>query len=312
MEFLIGAAVGALSIIVGLITWFVAAKRRVRGEAVAAGEAQLELAEKSIDLWEQRLGWSPSATRFLATAFAFQGMENMASVLELAKEIHGSETFEEDFTGRAVDDPSIIGPTLQASRFITSDELRELLGRILASDVREPGSVSRRAVSIAENLSRGDLTEFLKLRSVTWRSLDSDIDYLLIVGKLTALLGAEFLSIDHTDIGVSYSSIQDLKQHGLVEEQAGGFTLNIPRDDSDVLLGYRDRFVSLQPTEKARDTESGLASLMTGMFTLTKQGAEILSLFLGECYPSPEGYYEEVCQRWNKDGWTVLGIEPRP
>ena len=302
MEFLIGAAVGALPIIVGLITWFVAAKRRVRGEAVAAGEAQLELAEKSIDLWEKRLGWSPSATRFLATAFALQGMENMASVLELAKEIHGSETFEEDFTGRAADDPSIIGPALQASRFITSDELRELLGRILASDVGSPGAVSRRTVNIAENLGPKELAEFLKLRAAAWRVVDSDAEYKLVLGTAMSILEPGFISFGSSDIGVTYSSLRDLVENGLVSYNPSGERLLLRDDEKGIRMEYLDQAIFLVPSK--RDPE-----LRTGQIDLTKPGVEILSLFMDDTYASPTGYFEEACRFWGSDGWDVKALE---
>ena len=147
---------------------FIPAKWKVREEVKAKGEGQLALGENSLLFWEERLGWSPEAARYLATAFAFGVRENIAAVLERAQQLSESPNFEERFVNRSYEDPSVSGAVLEASKFISSKELRDLLGRILASDVSKPGSVSRRAVSLAQDLTPNDLREFLKLRAVFW------------------------------------------------------------------------------------------------------------------------------------------------
>lgn len=310
MEIVLLVIGGIVKLVKDLLLKFIPAKRKVRGEVIAKGEAHLQLAESSLTVLEQRLGWSPGASRFLATAFAFQATDGLLSVMEKAQEIHGSETFEQEFTRRAEEDPSIIGPTLQASKYLTSEDLRNLLGRILASDVQEPGSVSRRTVSIAENLSPTDLREFMKLRSIAWRTFDSDVDYLLIVGERSSLFfGEKFLSFDLRAIDLSYSSTTELKHLGLIEEQPGGIVLITIGDETEIQLAYRNKTLSVQLTEEVPTDDLGSASLPTGMYGLTKPGAEILNLYINDTYPSPKGYFEEVCQRWQKDGWKVMEMK---
>ena len=302
MELLIGAAIAVFSMAIGLITWFVAAKKRVRGEIVAEGEAQFELAEKSIELWEQRLGWSLSATRFLATSIAIQNIENAASVLELAKEIHGSETFEADFTQRAANDPSVIGPTLQASKFTTSDELRSLLGRILASDVGSPGTVSRRTITIAENLGPKELAEFLKLRAAAWRVVDSDAEYKLVLGNAMSILEPGFITYGSSEIGVSYKNLRDLVEIGLISYNPSGENLALSDDEEGIRMEYLDQAIFLVPRRKGQ-------LMRTGQIDLTTPGIEIMKLFMSDTYTFPTGYFEEACRFWESDGWDVEVIE---
>lgn len=302
MEFLIGAAVGALSIIVGLITWFVAAKRRVRGEVIAEGEGRLQLAEASLSVLEERLGWSPDAARILATAFAFQTTDGLLSVIEMAQEKHGAETFEEEFIKRVQEDPSIIGPTLQASKFTTSNELRNLLSRLLASDIQEPGTVSRRTVSIAENLGTKELAEFLKLRAVAWRVVDGDADYKLVLGTSVSILEPEFVSIGSSEIGVSFKSLSDLMEIGLVSSNPTGLGLRKRDDEKGIRMEYLDQAIFAVPRKSDQ-------LLRTGQIDLTKPGVEILSLFMDDTYASPTGYFEEACRFWGSDGWDVKALE---
>ena len=147
-------------------------KRKVRGEVIAEREGQLAVGETSLQYWE-RLGWSPEGARYLATAFTFGVKENVAAVLEKAQQLSESQDFEAQFLSRVNENPSIIGAALEASKFISYEELRDLLGRVLASDTSNPDSVSKRAVSVAQDLTPNDLQEFLKLRAVAWRGTDA-------------------------------------------------------------------------------------------------------------------------------------------
>ena len=99
----------------------------------------------------------------------------MAAVLERAQQLSDREGFEDRFVKRLQEDPSIIGAVLDASRFVTSEELRDLLGRILNEDVNQQGSVSKRAVSVAQDLTSHDLQEFLKLRGATCHQVGSHL-----------------------------------------------------------------------------------------------------------------------------------------
>ena len=211
---------------------FIPAKWKLREEVKAKGEGKLALGEQSLEFWEHRLGWSPAAARYLATAFAFGIRENVAAVLEKAQQLSPSGDFEYQFMQRAEQDPSVIGAALEASRFITTEELRELLGRILAEEVNEAGSVSSRAVSVAKDLSPDDLREFLKLRAVAWRGVDpGDNSCFLVLGKRSGLYAEEFLSIGSGEVGVNYHAFGEFQSLGLLQERPYGILLTLHMDD---------------------------------------------------------------------------------
>ena len=283
-----------------LLTNFIPAKWKVRGEAKAKGEAQLALGEESIAFWEQRLNWSPEAARYLATAFAFGVRENIATVLEKAQQLSDTERFEEQLFKRLEEDPSIIGAALEASKFISAEELRDLLGRILAGDVGNPGSVSRRAVSVSQDLPPMILEEFLKLRSVTWVSGEgSDRNCMLVMGKRLGLYDREFLSFGPDEIGVNYHTLGEFLQLGLVQERPYGFSLGQISNEEDLYLVNSKRTVSIRWIDEG-------SRLSIGMYALTNAGAEILRLFLDDECPELEGYFEEVFKYWLEDGFAVV------
>ena len=278
---------------------FIPAKWKLREEVKARGEGKLALGERSLEFWVQRLGWSPAAARYLATAFAFGMRENAAAVLEKAQQLSPSEDFEHQFLLHTEQDPSVIGAALEASRFITSEQLRDLLGRILADEVSEPGSVSSRAVSVAKDLSPNDLREFLKLRAVAWRGADpGDDSCFLVLGKTPNLYSSEFLSFGSEEVGVNYHSFGDFQSLGLIQERPHGILLTLHLDGKPARLLHGNRILSLRPTNP--DPAIGI-----GMYDLTKAGKEILRLYLDEEFPLLDGYFDEVSKFWRGMGFEV-------
>ena len=260
---------------------FIPKKWKVREEVKAQGEGQLAIGEGSLPYFSQRLGWSEEAARYLATAFTFGVKENIAAVLERAQELHQTEKFEDDFLHRVREDPSVLGATLEASKFISSDELRDLLGRILAGDLYNPGSVSRRAVSIAQDLTAEQLEEFLLLRAVAWYRMEEETGAkagpILVMGERTGMYSERFLSFGSDEIGISYYTFGEFQQLGLLQERPYGIGLNLPKER--IKLVHRNRSVTI------RETGAG-ASLQLGMYSLTRAGAEIADLFTNKRLPS--------------------------
>ncbi len=287
-----------------LLTNFIPAKLKVRGEARAKGEAQLALGEDSVAFFEQRLNWSPEAARYLATAFTFGVRENIATVLEKAQQLSDAARFEEQLFKRLEEDPSIIGAALEASKFISTEELRDLLGRVLAGDVGKPGSVSRRAVSVAQDLTPSDLREFLKLRSATWLNDDPAVlRHLLILGPMSGMYSPlVFLRFGIDEIGVDFYTFGEFQQLGLIQERTGGLLYSLPDNVDSCLLSYGKRTILLKPTGDDRGFEVGL-------YAFTKAGAEIIGLFMDEEFPAFDDYFKEVCGHIRSSGFEVTEVD---
>ena len=83
------------------------------------------------------------------------------------------------------------------------DELRDLIGRILAGEVDKPGSVARKTVSITQDLTPHDLQEFLKLKAVAWRNnpLSGSDGSIIVLGKRLGLYSSEIIPLAPTSLG---------------------------------------------------------------------------------------------------------------
>ena len=296
-----GSALSALS---DLIKSFVPAKRKIIEEVKAQGEGQLAVGENSLSYWQDRLGWSPQAARYLATAFTFGVIENVAAVLEKAQAFSDSDSFETEFAKRVQIGPSVLGTALEAAKFTTAEEIRDLLARILADDVVNSGAVSKRTVTVAQDLSARDLQEFLKLRPVTWKFDQPDANAcLLVLGPRVQQYGSEFLSFDSDKIGVDFHTFGEFQQLGLLQERYEGLAITMKSFDPDSQICLRNgkRIVLLRIT-------TGETKIQLGVYAFTKAGSEIISLFLNEEFAKIEGYFEEVCNYWLNNGVEI--IEP--
>ena len=284
-----------------LIKNFVPAKTKVREEVKAQGEGQLAIGENSLSYWQERLGWSPQAARYLATAFTFGVSENVAAVLERAQDLSDSDSFESEFTKRVGIDPSILGPTLEAARFTNEDDLRDLLSRVLAEEVDNLGTISKRTVSVAKDLGPRDLEEFLKLRAATWIVEHPHSETcLLVLGLEEKIGGLQFLSFDSDKIGVTYHAFGEFQQLGLLQERADGnaVTRSNPDLDSPIRLRHGQVIVSITSLKAS-------LKLPLGRYAFTKAGSEIINLFLDEDFAIHEGYFEEVCRSWSSRGVEI-------
>lgn len=186
---------------------------------------------------------------------------------------------------------------------MSSDELRDLVGRILAGEVDKPGSVSRKTVSIAQDLTPHNLQEFLKLRAVAWRNnpRSANDGCMIVLGKRLGLYDTEFISFGSDEIGVNYYDFGELQQLGLLQERAYGIGFAFSNETNEVELGYGERIISLRPTAENR-------AVSLGMYALTRAGEDILTLFIGEEFAPVEGYFEEVCEHWRQTGLEVVEL----
>ena len=227
---------------------FIPAKWKIREEVKAHGEGKLTLSETALTVFQDRLKWSSQSARYLATALAFGIQENAIAVLEKAQELSESENFEEELAKRMLSDQSVIGTILEVAKFTSEDDLRYLLSRVLAEEVDNPGAISKRTVSVAKDLSPGDLREFLKLRAATWIVEHPYSETcLLILGLEENIGGSQFLSFDSDKIGISYHAFGEFQQLGLLQERADGnaVTRSNPDLNSPIRLRHGNQVISI-------------------------------------------------------------------
>ena len=188
-------------------------------------------------------------------------------------------------------EPEWISRFFDISSGITSEELQFLWGRILAGEIKRPGSFSLRTLDVLRNLSRKEAENFVKLGNYILRS-DEKVFYV----DPTAYIFTK-------DGGLTFLDILALKHAGLIFETDLEFSFNPVGAGQMTYLTYGPLILMF---EREKDTQK----LGTGIGLLTPVGIELLELLTVQ--PDME-YLQFVGKRFAADGvkpaWApILGM----
>lgn len=178
-------------------------------------------------------------------------------------------------------DPDWIARFFGMVQDITTDEMQRLWGRILAGEVKRPGSFSLRTLDILRNVSRGDAELFCKAAALCIRS-----------GDTAFVVNADHYKFLETVFGLTFSDILILKDLGLIFQTELTFTFTPQKVGAPSHFLYAGHIVILQRTADTSDLE--LPALV-----FTKAGVELLSLV------SPKfdlAYTQKICSLLQRDG----------
>lgn len=173
-------------------------------------------------------------------------------------------------------DPEWISRFLDISAGISTDGLQQLWGRILAGEIKSPGSFSLRTLDVLRNLSKKEAESFVKLGNYILRSSD----------KVFYIDPAAFIFTK--DGGLTFLDILALKDAGLIFESALEFSFNLATAGKNSNLFYGPLILLF---ERDKDTPR----LASKIELLTKVGVELLQLitvqpdieyvrFVGKCF----------------------------
>lgn len=188
-------------------------------------------------------------------------------------------------------EPEWVSRFFDISSGITSEELQYIWGRILAGEIKRPGSFSLRTLDVLRNLSRREAENFVQLGNYILRS------------------GEKFFFIDPKayiftkDGGLTFLDILALKDAGLIFETDLEFSFNPVSAGEMTYLIYGPLILMF---EREKDTPK----LGSSVGLLTRVGIELLQLLTVQ--PDME-YVHFVGKRFATDGvkftWAkILGF----
>lgn len=167
---------------------------------------------------------------------------------------------------------------------VSSSDMQELWGKILAGEVASPGSFSVRTLETLRNLSKQEAEAFRRLR------------YLCFDGGVLKSNGDDLL-----EFGISFQDILDLRAAGLV---ADGDTLSITypitRGRDWFGIRYNGSIIRVDPLDKTAE------KISFPNFALTSVGKELLSLI----EPEPNiPYLKKLAQIYKPQCILYLGAD---
>lgn len=177
-------------------------------------------------------------------------------------------------------EPEWITRFFDISSGISSEELQFLWGRILAGEIKRPGSFSLRTLDVLRNLSKKEAENFVKLGN-----------YILRSGETVFYIEPKAY-IFTKDSGLTFLDILALKDAGLIFESDLEFSLNPASAGQTGHITYGSLILIL---EREKDTQK----LSSGVGVLTRVGIELLQLLTVQ--PDME-YVKFVGKRFSAEG----------
>lgn len=177
-------------------------------------------------------------------------------------------------------EPEWVSRFFEISSGISSEELQYLWGRILAGEIKRPGSFSLRTLDVLRNLSRREAENFVKLGN-----------YILRSGEKAFYIDPKAY-IFTKDGAPTFLDILALKDAGLISESDLAFSFNaaIAGEISHFLYG---------PLILMFEREKDTPKLASEVGALTRVGIELLQLLTVQ--PDME-YVEFVGKRFKAEG----------
>ena len=232
---------------------------------------------------------------------------NIAAVIEQAayelgdREVQDHEV-DHDWTARFFND----------IQDVSSEEMQQLWGRILAGEVERPGSASFRTMSILKNLDKGTARLFRRLCSARMTP------QIGLWGGGVERGGDEFvLSFDGRatgnslkEYGLSYVSLNQLNEHGLI---VPGYDSELQHIVTDTGLDKSPRWISIAHGFQGRswvlvpnDQRQGDQAIVLRVILLTNAATELARVV--DVEPMPE-YQQAVANFYERKGFHMLEMD---
>jgi uncharacterized repeat protein (TIGR03899 family) len=263
----------------------------VRRRAHAEAHALITMARAKMEVTrlEQR-----AAERLLAREE--RRLENLDSILKIAASEPAS-----DIPGGSVDQDWMVR-FFSACEDVTDEQMQAVWGQLLAREIAQPGSFSRRTLDVVRNLSRQEAHAFnsLCLRSFEFEGSMYPLIFQIPEGE-NMVVRHEDEEVELPVPGISYPMFQDLEAAGLIHFEPSMIASCEPYHECEL----RSRFytLTLKRTGTANDDARTptQARVSLGLVRLSRCGAELVRIATGKA-PLP---WEFESAAFRDQGWCA-------
>lgn len=188
-------------------------------------------------------------------------------------------------------DPDWMTRYFRTVQDISRDDAQLVFGKILAGEIKEPGSFSVRTIDLLASLSQEEGQTFNKLCSFVWLRDGSPFAIISSVGGVQEAFVPNFSELRHlSDIGLISFSSSTLNN---------GYNIR----QKSVVLSYGDRRIKISSREKESDASD--FSIDIGYVLLTQIGQELAIVSQPVINPQVVDY---AIAFWTKRGFSVTHL----
>lgn len=199
--------------------------------------------------------------------FAYQEVRKQQNIESVVEKAYGELKNEKEVSSQAVDS-DWISHFFDSLGNVSSEEMQQLWARILAGEVKEPGSCSIRTLTILKTFSLRDAKNFEKLSRYCFT---------------TGLFSLEYLT--DNDV-LPYSELADFQAMGLLSYGLGlTYVLSpTPEQAFTLILNNGRRLFLITDVNERKELQNNIG-------ILTASGREILKIVSEQALPEKEYFY---------------------
>lgn len=172
------------------------------------------------------------------------------------------------------------------SRLVSDEEMQMLWGKVLAGEVNQPGSFSRRLLSLLADLDKKDANEFLLICRFSYTKNNVPEHPLIFIP-------AEGI---FEEAGFGYQNLTNLESMGLISYDSLGFMHRQYAHLENLRVNYFSTTLTLRWPSKWD------GNLNVGHVVFTNLGQQLARMCSPQPYPGFENY---LVQNWKKLGYKV-------
>lgn len=290
--------------------------RRRDAEKWAETEARIKIIGENADQIAQQMKVPPEYARRAENKFAEKIIREQIN-LDKTSAIAANELRTEEFDGstdQSTDsseedtiNDDFLNSFEEEARQKSSEEMQLLFGRILAGEIRKPGTYSTRTVKILGQLDQNAATLFKKLCSVCVALVFDDGKYVhnAMVPSLGGNVGQNALS----KYGLSFGQLNILNEYGLIISEYNtvhDYSLCVANENPPVTIPFRHQgrhWVLLLSPEQDKNQECKVSGV-----ALSRVGSELFPIV--DLDPM-EGYTEDLKKFFAQQNLQMVEI-PTP
>ncbi|MBF0214786.1 MAG: DUF2806 domain-containing protein [Magnetococcales bacterium] len=259
--------------------------RRIILKAKAESEASIIRAKTDIQIEQLRqevatLSLPERAQNLLTQSLQRESriQENISSILDQALPHISVDAQPEKL------EPDWLADVLNRCSLISDQEMQSLWGKIIAGQINNPRSFSKRTMVVVSEIDKKDALAFTRLCTSVWVSGGTAFPFIIDESEI------------HLKMGFDLSFKMHLESIGLISRV--GFGSIMREITHPISISYFNRDIILAPGPK---------DLLQGPVELTMTGRELFPI----CGAQPsEEYYNYMIDYWRKEGYTVTETNP--
>ena len=281
-------------------------------EKRAETAARIKLINTSATQIAQQMQTDPEYARVAVQKFGHRVLREQVNLDLISQRAASAIRDSEDSVSQSVPEDS--GGTINddwlnafevEARQKSTEEMQDYFGRVLAGEIRKPGSFSTRAIKILGSLDQDIANHFVRLCSI---SISTQFEQDVRVPALGGNAGSNALQ----EYGLNFSTLNLLNEHGLIISDYNSwweFTpcVALPGDGNRAVcipLLYQGGYWILMPkSERAVSKKLRIHGV-----ALTQSGRELLTIVKIEPI---EDYSEALVQFFEKNGFQMIGVGDR-